>query len=101
MSCGAMSEWTNGPDEFVDDPVAGALSKIKDLRVQALSGDVAERQSAVDDLQGQVKVLEKALEAVETQMKMERDFHVVQLTRVHANTIERFENTVERREGRG
>ena len=47
------------------------------------------------------QVLEQALEAMETQMKMEREFHVVQLTRVHANTIERFENTVERREGWG
>jgi hypothetical protein len=44
------------------------------------------------------QVLEKALEAMEEQMKTERDFHVVQLTRVHANTIERFQNTVERRE---
>ena len=44
----------NGPmDQMsasVDDPAAGALSKIKDLKVQALSGDVAQRQVAVDDL---------------------------------------------------
>lgn len=58
------------------------------------------------------EVLEGALEAMETQAQTERDchdvmltrvrdFHVIQLTRVHANTIERFENTVERREGQG
>ena len=81
--------------------VASALSKIKGLRVQALSDDITKRKEAQDDLQGQVKLLEQALEAMEQQMKMEREFHVVQLTRVHANTIERFENTVERREGWG
>lgn len=54
-------------------------------------------QGQVKDITAEVVVLTKALQSMEEQVQTERDFHVVQLTRVHTNTIERFENTVERR----